>query len=55
MMKMTVVEKFAIALIIVCILGLLAMIPTCIKAKREIEEHGLKSIVNEIWEGKKGK
>lgn len=51
-MKITGIEKFAIGIIAVCLIGLILMIPSCVKAKKQIEDNGFKSIVNEFWEGK---
>jgi competence protein ComGC len=47
-MNLTDMEKFVLVIIIVLIIVLCFSLPETIK---EIEENGLKGIVEEIWEG----
>ena len=51
-MRITGIEKVMIGMILVCILGLIAIMPNCMRDMKTIEQKGLKSVVNEIWEGK---
>ena len=53
-MKITSVEKIIMALIVLCIIVMLALIPSCIFLMEQAQEEGLKGIVEEMWYGEKG-
>lgn len=51
-MKLTAIEKVMIGMLLVGVLGLVTIIPSCMREVKSLEQKGLKSVVNEIWEGK---
>lgn len=53
-MKLTGIEKGIIAIIVVCVIGLAACLVSLGLSLKTVEQRGLKSVVDEVWNGTSG-